>query len=161
MKSTKRRLDRIDCEILTQLAKDARLSNKELAQRVGLAPSSALVRVQRLTEEGVLRGAHAEVDPDAMGIGLQAMIFIQIGRHGSSELEKFKAWVLTLREVMDLYYVGGSQDLLVHVAVRDTEHLRQVVAEQLSSREEVRHLETSIIFEHSRAPVWPSYLFED
>jgi len=88
MKPAKRPLDRIDCEILTLLSKDARLTNKELASRVGLAPSSALVRVQRLTDEGVLRGAHAEIDPDALGIGLQAMISVQIGHHGSSELEK-------------------------------------------------------------------------
>lgn len=60
-------LDRIDCGILAALQNDGRLSNKELAARVGLAPSSCLARVRRLREGGVLRGVHADVDPRALG----------------------------------------------------------------------------------------------
>ena len=73
-------LDRIDLALLDALQNDARLSNKQLANEVGLAPSSTLGRVRRL-QEGVLRGAHAEVDPEALGVALQAMIVIRIARH--------------------------------------------------------------------------------
>ena len=76
-----RPLDRIDCTILEALQNDARLSNKELAARVGLAPSSCLERVRRLREDGILRSAHFVVDPHALGIGLQAMIAIRLHKH--------------------------------------------------------------------------------
>lgn len=146
-------LDRIDREIVGHLQKDARLSNKELAARVGLAPSSCLVRTQRLIERGVLLGFHARVDPRALGVSLQAMVFVQLQSHGGSTIRQFAEFVVSLPEVSELYHVGGSQDLLIHVATRDTDHLREVVMDQLSAREEVRHIETSIIFEHRRSPV--------
>ena len=64
-------MDRIDFGIISELQNNARLSNKELAARVKLAPSSCLERTRRLTADGVLRGFHAEVDPAALGVGLQ------------------------------------------------------------------------------------------
>jgi DNA-binding Lrp family transcriptional regulator len=71
-------LDRIDLAILVALQNDARMSNKELAAEIGLAPSSTLGRVRRLKDSGVLRGAHAEVDPAALGIGLQALMALRL-----------------------------------------------------------------------------------
>jgi DNA-binding Lrp family transcriptional regulator len=70
-------LDRIDFAILAALQNDGRLTNKELAGRVGLAPSSCLERVRRLREAGTLRGSHAEVDPAVLGIGLQALLAVR------------------------------------------------------------------------------------
>ena len=77
-------LDRIDHEILVALQKNARLSNKELAAEIGLAPSSCLARVNRLIREGVIRGFHAEVDPKALGIGIEALVFVRVVRHQSA-----------------------------------------------------------------------------
>lgn len=74
-------LDRIDRAILAHLQKNARLSNKELAAKVGLAPSSCLARVQRLTKQGVIKGFHAFVDPQALGIGLQALVAVKLKQH--------------------------------------------------------------------------------
>ncbi|RPH55785.1 Lrp/AsnC family transcriptional regulator, partial [bacterium] len=73
-----RELDRTDCEILAALQKNARLPNKELAERLGIAQSTCLERVRRMVEEGILQGFHARVDPKAMGIGLQAMVVIRL-----------------------------------------------------------------------------------
>src|SRR5690554_5856209 len=117
-------LDRIDHEILTALQNNARLSNKELAASVGLAPSSCLARVSRLVREGVIKGFHAEVDPRALGIAIEALVFVHIVRHQRELMETLWAHLAALPEVRDLYYVAGSHDLVVHVAVRDVEHLR-------------------------------------
>lgn len=155
MTTTQHAIDRIDDIILLELQKDARLSNKELAARVGLAPSSCLVRVQRLFASGVLTGSHARVDPAAMGIGLAAMISVQLGRHGRGTIERVAAELLALPEVVQLYHVAGSQDLLVHVVARGAEHLRVLVTDHFSAREEVAHIETALIFEHHRADVVP------
>ena len=146
-----RHLDRIDRQILGCLQNDARMANKDLAARVGLAPSTCLGRVQRLVDGGVLRGFHASVDPEALGLVLQAVVFVQLEHHGGAATERLEERLLERPEVVHLYHVGGNQDLLVHVAVRDTEHLRRVVMDEIASGPEVRHVETNVVFEfHSR-----------
>lgn len=153
-----RALDRTDFAILEELQNDARLSNKELAVRVHLAPSSCLERVRRLREEGVLRGFHAEVDPAALGIGLQAMVSVQMSQHGKRAVQGFLEGVEGQPEALAVYYLAGATDFLVHVAVRDVDHLRAFVTDQVSARDGVQHVETHIVFEHRRRralPTWP------
>ena len=130
-------LDRIDCDILTLLQKDARLSNKELAAGVGLAASSCLARVQRLRSLGVLRGAHAEVDPQALGIGLQALIAVQLRQHSRAQVKAFWKHALGLPEVLSVFHVAGTHDFQVHVAVRDAHHLRDLALDAFTTRSEV------------------------
>ena len=84
--SIKTRLDRTFERIIALLQKNARLSNKELAAHVGLAPSSCLERVRSLQEAGVFKGFHADVDPKALGIDLQAMIAIRLSGHSRDSL---------------------------------------------------------------------------
>jgi len=143
-------LDRTDYLILEELQADARLSNKELSRRVHLAPSSCLERVRRLRDSGVLRGAYAEVDPAAFGVGLQAFLQVRLGNHNRKDLEAFQRDILALPEVQSLYHVSGQHDFLVRVAVRDAGHLRDFAMDQFAAREEVANLETALIFEHRR-----------
>lgn len=142
------KLDRIDREILAFLQKDARLSNRQLADAVGLAPSSCLERVRRLRSRGVITGFRAEVDPSALGLGLQAMVSVGLKGHSREVFEAVRERLMDLPEVLALYHLGGRSDVLVHVAVRDAEHLRQLAFDHFTSREEVGQIETSLIFEH-------------
>jgi DNA-binding Lrp family transcriptional regulator len=150
-------LDRIDREILVALSNNARLSNKELAAKVGLAPSSALERFRRLTRDGWLRGFHADVDPRAFGLGLEAMISVRLKQHSRDQFETFRLYVQTLPEVVAAYHMAGGNDFLVHVRARDAEHLRDFAIDAFTTRPEVGHLETALVFEHLRggAPIWP------
>lgn len=149
-------LDRIDFEIIELLQKDARLSNKELAAAVGLAASSCLARVQRLHADGVLRGYHADVSLEALGIGLQAMVAVRLRQHSRTQLKAFWKHLRSLKEVRAIYHVTGAHDFLVHVVARDMEHLRDLALDAFTSRPEVAHLETSLIFEHQTNPVTPN-----
>lgn len=150
-------LDRIDFEILAALQQDARLSNKELAARVDLAPSTCLMRVRRLVEGGVLRGFHADIDPGALGVGLMAMISVRLARHARDEVDTFRTHVRSLPEVVSVYHLAGSVDFLVHVALRDAAHLRDLVLDDFTRRAEVAHLETHVLFEYVRAAATPNY----
>jgi DNA-binding Lrp family transcriptional regulator len=150
-------LDRIDCVLIEHLQKDARLSNKELAVVVGLAPSSCLARVQRLRAEGVLRGAHAEVDPEALGIGLQALIAVQLRQHSRAQVKAFWKHMLGLPEILSVFHVAGTHDFQVHVAVRDAHHLRDLALDAFTTRAEVAHIQTSLIFECVKGKVMPNY----
>lgn len=150
-------LDRIDCALIEHLQKDARLSNKELAAAVGLAPSSCLARVQRLRAEGVLTGAHAEVNPDALGVGLQALIAVQLRQHSRAQVKAFWKHALGLPEVLAVFHVAGTHDFQVHVAVRDAHHLRDLALDAFTTRPEVAHIQTSLIFEWAKGKVMPNY----
>lgn len=150
-----RDLDRTDTAILRQLQKNARLSNKELAAAVGVAPSTCLERVRRLAADGVLRGYHADVDPHAVGVGLQAMIAVRLGQHSRPVVEAFQAHALARPEVVQVYHTTGANDFLIHVAVRDAEHLRDLALTAFTERPEVVHIETALLFAHHRAPGLP------
>ena len=140
-------LDRTDFGILRLLQNDAGLSNKQIAAAVGLAPSSAHERLKRLREDGVLRGAHADVAPKAMGVGLEAIFFIELSKHEKGVVNRFLDEVVEIPEVRSAYLVTGPHDFIVHVVARDMQHLKDVVLERFTNRAEVTRIESSIIFE--------------
>lgn len=151
-------LDRIDYKIVRLLRNNARLSNKELAKAVGLAPSTCLVRTRMLQQNGVLTGFKAEVNPAALGVGLQAMIQVRLKRHFKPDVEAFRQHALELPEVVRLYHVAGPIDFLVHVWTKDSEHLRDLAMTAFTARTEVSHIETELIFEHISCQELPAFL---
>lgn len=147
------KLDQTDHHIVDLLQSDARMTNRELARRIGLAPSTALARVQRLVDGGVLTGFSARVDPNALGLKLEVVVFVQLHSHARTDSKAFIDQVLQRPEVVQVFYVGGAQDLVVHVMGRDTDDLRRVVLEGVASHPLVRHIETNLVFEHRRQPL--------
>ena len=148
-------LDRTDRRLIALLTEDARRSNKELAAAVGIAPSTCSERLRRLQEAGVFRGFHADVHPKALSIGLQSMIAIRLRRHGADEVDVFRSKALALDEVIGVSHVTGANDFLVHVVVRDADHLRDLAVSSFTSWPEVAHIETALIFEHVSKPGLP------
>jgi len=143
-------LDDIDRHIVRELAQDARLANNALADRVGIAPSTCLGRVRSLRERGVIRGYHADVDPAALGRALQALIAIRLESHARSGIRGWAASAAKMPEVLNVFFIAGKDDFLLHVAAASTAALRDFV-ETLSRDEDVAYTETSLIFEHLRA----------
>ena len=154
-------MDRIDDAILVALQNDGRMSNKELAAHVGLAPSSCLERVRRLQDRGVIRGSHADVNTDAMNIGLQAFVFVRLTQHSRDYVESFRDHIVSLPEVVSVYHVAGQEDFVIHVAVRDANHLRNLTLDGFTTRPEVDRLNTAIVYEHIADTAWPNYAFTD
>jgi DNA-binding Lrp family transcriptional regulator len=145
------RLDDTDRAILRILADDARISNKELADRVGIAQSTCLARVRALRAAGVIRGYHADIDPRAVGHDLQAMIAIRLQPHARGAMTELVAALSRRPEVLDVYFVAGANDFLLHVATPSTDALRAFVADHLNRDPAVAGTETNLIFEHRRA----------
>lgn len=139
-------LDRIDRELLRALQKNARVSNKRLAELVGLAPSTCLERVRRLLERGVIRGFHADVDPTQIGRPLEALIAVRLQVHDREQIDHFHEHVLSLPDVLSVSHLTGADDYLLYLAVRDMLHLRSVVLDDLTARPEVSHVETHLLF---------------
>ena len=145
------RLDGTDRAILRALADDARISNKELADRVGIAQSTCLARVRTLRATGVIRGYHADIDPRAIGHDLQAMIAIRLQPHARGTMGERVAALSRRPEVLDVYFVAGANDFLLHVATPSTDTLRAFVADHLNRDPAIAGTETNLIFEHTRA----------
>jgi len=151
-------LDRVDLEILRLLQRNARMANKKLAQKVGVAPSTCLERVRRLVARGVLKGFRAEVQAEALGIGIQAMIAIRLRQHSRDLVKSFQDYALSLPSVLAVYHVAGANDFLVHLAAHDANHLRDLALDAFTTRPEVAHLETYLIFDYSTSSELPNLL---
>ncbi|GAA4563483.1 Lrp/AsnC family transcriptional regulator [Planotetraspora kaengkrachanensis] len=146
-------LDSIDRAILEELQNDARLPNKDLAERVGVAPSTALERVRGLRRRGLITGFRAEVDTKALGRPLQALLALRVRPHTSQLVDPLRAFVLGLPETIALFHVAGAEDFLVHVAVPDADHLHRMILERILVRPEIVHLETTLIYRTERQPI--------
>src|SRR4051794_31588977 len=145
-------VDATDRAILEVVASDARVTNQRLAEKVGVAPSTALGRLRSLRRRGVIRGFHAEVDLAALGRPLQALVAIRLSVHSREQIESFTEHVRTLAGVLSIFHVTGQTDYLLWVAAADAHDLREFVVEHLASDPAVSHAETSLIYEQRRGP---------
>ncbi|GII56365.1 AsnC family transcriptional regulator [Planotetraspora thailandica] len=146
-------LDSTDRAILRELQNDARLPNKDLAERVGVAPSTALERVRGLRRRGLITAFRAEVDTRALGRSLQALLALRVRPHTSQLVDPLRTFVLGLPETIALFHVAGPEDFLVHVAVPDADHLHRMILERILVRPEIIHLETTLIYRTERQPI--------
>lgn len=143
-------LDAVDRRIVDVLRAEGRLANNALAERVGVAPSTCLIRLRSLLERGVISGFHAEVEPVWIGCPIQAMIAVRIRGEHRAAMEAFFAEVSAMEPVLNAYYLAGADDFHLHVATADTDALRSFVTDVLSTRPEVARTETNLIFAHQR-----------
>ncbi|CAM4178993.1 Lrp/AsnC family transcriptional regulator [Kibdelosporangium persicum] len=141
-------LDELDTAILRELQRDARRTNRDIASAVGVAPSTALERTRGLRERGVIRGAVLDVNLAAIGRAVQALIAIRIRPPSRRNIEAFRNWITSLPETIGVFVVSGSEDFLVHVAVRDNQDLYAFVIDKLTARAEVADVRTSVVYEH-------------
>ena len=148
-------LDEVDRRILSLLHGDARITNNALAEAVGIAPSTCHGRVRRLVDLGVIRGFYTDIDPVAVGSPLQAMVSVTLQSSARGKIRSFIQQIRRRRQVMDVYFLAGADDFILHVAARDTEDLRSFVVENLNADTDVAGTQTSLIFEHLRgaAPI--------
>src|SRR5699024_4144883 len=114
-------MDRTDRAILRQLQSDGRLSNVELAERVRLSPSSCLRRVRALERTGAIRGYHADIDPAAVGRGLEITVHVELTLKDRATVEAFERGIAAFDEVVECRRMFGLPDYIVRVAVADQE----------------------------------------
>ena len=151
-------LDAIDKQIIAILSRDGRTTNADLAAALGVAPSTAHTRMRSLVDRGIITGFHASVDHQRLGRGLQAMIGGALrpgARHDS--IVAFADEVRKLPQVVQLFFVGGVDDFMVHIAVADASEVREFVVEHLSAQQSVATTRTSIVFEYHRNAVAASF----
>lgn len=144
-------LDAVDRAIIMRLNENSRVANSDLARAVGLSASACLSRVRSLKSRGVITRFTVDLDPKALGYTLQALVSVRIRPGARAQMGQIAAELREHPEVAQLFILGGTEDFIIHVRVRDTDHVRQFVLENLSSRPTVALTETNIVFEHHAA----------
>ena len=134
----KDRLDLIDRKILSELMKDGRLTNSELAAKVGLSPSSCWTRVRRLEGDGAIERYVAIISQAALGLSNFVFVEITLEKHTDKVLDRFGAEVARMPEVLEANLVTGEYDYLIKVAVRDNADYERFLRERLYRIEGVR-----------------------
>jgi Lrp/AsnC family leucine-responsive transcriptional regulator len=145
-------LDRTDLQLLAELQRDGRLTNTELAERVHLSPSACLRRVQRLEREGVIAGYRAELDPERLGLGLQAFVRVRLGRHDAAAVAAFAEFVTGWDEVVSCHALTGDMDYLLQVVVRDLEHFSRFLLDNVLALAGGADVNSSFVLRTVKAP---------
>lgn len=138
-------MDAIDRNIISHLQKHGRMTNVELARLNELAPSSMLERVRRLEERGIIKGYQAVLDPKSLGYTVQAMVMINLDRHQAGPIDKFEDRIRAVPEVKACWHLAGRYDYMVHLVVRDIDHLGTLVKHVLADMQGVEKQETFLV----------------
>ncbi len=146
-------LDQVDRMIVEQLQRNGRMTNAEIAEHVGIAPSTCVTRIRSLVARGVITGFTASVNPAVMGLDLQVLVSVSIRSGARQRIAEFSEELRALPEVMQLFFLGGVEDFIIHLAARDSDHVRDFVMEHLSAHPAVSSTRTSIVFSHYQNPV--------
>lgn len=149
-------VDATDARLLAELQADARMTNRALAERVDVAPSTSLDRVRGLEARGVIRGYHADVSLPHLGRPVQALVTVRIRPPTRQRVDEFRAHASLLEPTLAVFTLTGREDFVLHVAVADTDALYSFVLDEVSSRPEVADVRTSIVYDcvrrHDQVP---------
>ncbi|TQL69778.1 DNA-binding Lrp family transcriptional regulator [Nocardioides albertanoniae] len=133
-------IDELDRAIIAELENDARLSNTELARRVGLTPAPCLRRVQRLERDGVITGYHAQVDPRSSGRGLEVVVAVDIAVNDGRTIDDFETAVVAIPEVTEIRRMLGQPDYYLRVQVADLDAYEALLVGTISRLPAVNRL---------------------
>src|SRR5262245_16090111 len=147
----KSELDRIDHRIVEALQADGRLSNVDLADKVGLSASPCLRRVKRLEREGYIDGYRAVLRRDRVGLGFSAFVGVKIEGHANERALVFERAILAMPEVIACHLISGEADYLLEVVVPDLEGYRQFLVGKLLNLPMVREVRSNIAIQTLKA----------
>lgn len=138
-------LDRLDCRILDELQADARISNQELAERVGLSPAPCWRRLRRLEEEGFIAGYATLLRAPAIGLAIQAYALVSLENHHPQTLRQFDQLVQERPEVLECHSTSGPNDYLLRIVAAGMEAYEQFLSTRLLQLPGVRSVNTSFV----------------
>ena len=143
--NTENKLDDIDKKILSILQENGRITNAELASRVGMSPPPMLERVRKLEKKGIIQKYVALINPDAVGKGTMALVSVSLDRHRIRSIDQFTQAIDTLPEVMECYHITGEDDYLLKVAVKDINEYEDFILKKLTKLPALSTIKTSFI----------------
>lgn len=138
-------IDKIDFKILRILQENAKITNLQLSSEIGLSPAPTLERVKKLENAKLIKGYHAELDEEALGIGIKAIIQITLTRQIENAISNFKKEISKIPEIMECYQVTGNADYILIVMLKDIRDFESLISTRLSKMEEIGQMQTMMI----------------
>lgn len=144
-------IDDTDEMIIAVLKDEGRISNLDLADRIGLSPTPCSRRVKRLEETGVITGYGARINPSAMGQGVSVMVNVRLSRQTPADIEEFMSAIHRLPEITECLLVTGNLDYVLKVQTKDVEALRDFVLKELKAIPSVSETSTMLILDVAKS----------
>lgn len=145
------RLDRIDRHILALLQADGRMTNLDLARRVGISPPPCLRRMRALEAAGFIRGYHADLAPEALGFAVTVFAQIGLQSQAESDLKAFEALVATWPEVREAHMLAGETDFLLKIVSPDWDSYQRFLSARLTAAPNVAHVKSALVLRVSKS----------
>jgi len=145
------KLDRIDVQILRDLQAHGRMTNVELARRVGISAPPCLRRVRALEAAGYIRGYHAEVAPEALGYGVTVFAQVGLASQAEPDLKAFEEMVQEWPEVLECHMLAGETDFLLKIAAQDWDAYQQFLTTRLTAAPNVSHVKSSLAIRSAKS----------
>jgi len=140
-------MDTFDTKLLSSLQQDGRLTNFELAEKVGLSASQCSRRRAALEASGVIESYHAQLSPEALGLGVVVFIQVTLATHSPKNSERFQRLINGLEEVQEAYSLTGEADYLIKMTVTDLKALSHILNDVFLPHESVAHVRSSIVLD--------------
>ena len=145
----KKELDAKDVQILNLLLNNARLSNKEIAAKIGIAQSSTHDRI-KLTQKGYFKGTSVQIDQKKLGLNIEVMLAIKLNKQHRSVIADFINKASQLPGVLQLFHMAGDHDFVLHVAVKDSDELRVFILDRLSTLDYIQSTQTTMVLHNEK-----------
>jgi DNA-binding Lrp family transcriptional regulator len=145
------RLDEIDRKILAELQADGRMTNVELARRVGISAPPCLRRVRTLEEQGYIRGYHAQVDPRALGFEVQVFAMVGLQSQAEADLSAFEARCRDWPLVRECHMLNGEVDFILKCVAPDLSTFQSFLTEELTAADNVASVKTSLVIRGAKS----------
>lgn len=137
-------LDLIDIKLLSELQADGRITNVDLAEKVGLTAPPCLRRMRTLEQTGVIRSYHADIDPAALGYSITVFAMVSLKSQAEADLRAFESHVLSLPDVRECHMLNGEIDFILKILARDLQSFQELLTSQLTSAPNVSSVKTSL-----------------
>jgi DNA-binding Lrp family transcriptional regulator len=143
-------IDELDRSILAILQEEGRVTNVELASRVGLTAPPCLRRMRALEESGVIKGYHAELDPGALGYGIMVFALVSLRSQAEDDLRAFESHVAELPEVRECHMLNGEIDFILKIVAHDLQSFQNFLTSKLTPAPNVASVKTSLTIRTSK-----------
>jgi Lrp/AsnC family transcriptional regulator, leucine-responsive regulatory protein len=139
------KLDPIDKKILEKLQANAKITNSQLAQDIGLSPAPTLERVRKLENMGLIKSYHAQIDMAKLGLGVSIFVQVSLSSHKKNQIKSFVDKINKIPEVVECHHITGAGDFLLKVITKDIASYQELILEKLVDIEEIGNMQSMVI----------------
>lgn len=139
------KLDKIDRKILEILQSNAKITNANLATKIGLSPAPTLERVKKLENSGIIKSYHAKLDTDIVGLGVSTFVMVSLKGHNKDNIDRFIKSINDINEIIECHHITGSGDFVLKIIAEDIAAYQRLMLERVSNIDVVDSMQSMVI----------------